>query len=131
MGTIFLKGKAPTQPAAQNAFNWMTSQTAGSQTQTARQPATTSNQVDGKIFSMTLSSTPVHTPAHNTAAHANYQARQPITSTKTEYFPPYPSPKNPTVSAIFGAHRGDQSALFSPLGKLPDQENNIRDRGVI
>ena len=41
------KSKAAIQPAAQGAINWLTSQTAGSRTQTTRQPANNPNQVDG------------------------------------------------------------------------------------
>ena len=91
------------------------------------------NQLDAglQVPATQVSSTPAHTPAHNTAPQVNYRPRQPITSTQTEYFPNPLPPQNPTVSAIFGTHRGDQSALFSPLGELPDQENDMRDRGVI
>ena len=126
------KSKAATQPAAQGAINWLTSQTAGSRAQTAGQPTINPNQVDGgnqldaglQVPATQVSSTPAHTPAHNTAPQTNYRPRQPITSTQTEYFPNHPLPRTPQL-VLFLVLTEVTSQRYFPLWENSQNKRTI------
>ena len=133
-GVFQAKSQAAVQPAAQGAINWLTEQNQG-RTQTVQQPTTQTAGLNIKVpaFAPSATASTTSTPAPNKATNKFAQyGKQPLMSTQTDNFA-QATFAPPSMSDLFthSVNQSDGQPMTSPLGELPENEQDLRDRGIL